>query len=143
MKSRFLDTRNCHALLPKENVGKIIQKLEVCLANINDSNTLSGMPNKSRNMIDKMVKYNQLTIDKMAGKKRCYKSNLAIAIALKYFDDSIEVKEAEMEPPIFQKAMLHIIKLYDNGSTWKIILPLCLAVVQESILLNSNFIIRY
>jgi len=124
MKSKFLDVRNCHALLPKENVGKIIHKLEACLALVNDSNTLNSSPNKSKHIIDKMVKHNQVSICKSSGRKRCYKSNIAIAIAIKYFDDSIEVKVIEEDPPIFQKAMLHIIRLYDNGSTWKIILPL-------------------
>lgn len=124
MKSRFLDAKNCHALLPKGNVGKIQQKLELCLEQVNDAVTINKEPNVFRNSIENMIEHNKKTKDKLRGRKRNYQCNLEIAIALNYFDDSIQVQAVESEPPIFQIALLHIIKSYDNGSTWKIILPL-------------------
>ena len=124
MKSRFLDTKNCHALLPKGNVGKIQQKLELCLEQVNDAATLINKPNVFRNCIENMIEHNKKTKDKLRGRNRNYQSNLEIAIGLNYYDDSIQVQVVEAEPPIFQIALLHIIKSYDNGATWKIILPL-------------------
>ena len=124
MKLKFLDAKNCHALLPKGNVAKIQQKLELCLEQINGAATLNNKPNLSRNCIDNMIEHNKKTKDKLRGRNRNYRSNLEIAIALNYYDDSIQVRVVEAEPPIHQIALLHIIKSYDNGSTWKIILPL-------------------
>jgi hypothetical protein len=125
MKSRFLDIKNCHALLPKGNVGKIVQKLELCLAGVNDAAMLNNKPNLSRHCVDNMIEHNIKTKDKQKGRwKRNYPSDLEIAVALNYYDDSIHVQAVEANPPIFQMALLHIIYESDSGSVWKIILPL-------------------
>lgn len=124
MKSRFLDTKNCHALLPKGNVGNIQQKLELSLERINNEAMINNKPNLYRYCIDKMIEHNKKTKDKVKGRDRKYQSNLEIAIALNYYDDSIGVQVREANPNIHQLALLHISRLYDNGSTWKIILPL-------------------
>lgn len=121
MKARFLDIRNCHALLPSGNLGNILKKLEICLAQLNDNSE------QFRHHIDDMVKHNQATQGKLSGRKRCLASSLEIAIALIYKEDAINVRAAEFErlPGMkIKEAQLHIIRDYKNGSVWKTILPL-------------------
>ncbi|MCP4459980.1 MAG: hypothetical protein GY816_18450 [Cytophagales bacterium] len=116
MKSRFLDTRNCHALLPKGHGMPMGQRLEECLRQINDKHE------KYRGLIDKLIEHNIKTLNKSCGSERYCDSPIEIAQGLNIGSRTINTQA--IERPQKGPAKLHIIMEYENGTTWKAIVPL-------------------
>ena len=116
MKTRFLDVRNCHALLPQRHGLSLVQHLEDCLREINDRNgPLKGA-------IDRLIKHNEKTRIRFRGSQR-------------FLDSSIEVSQAAyiaarlintqaMEGPIKGPAKFHTNIVSEDGTYWKTIIPL-------------------
>jgi len=77
MKSKYLDTRNCHALLPTGHGLQNIQRLEECLHGINNKHE------KHQGLIDKLIEHNNKTINKLCGSRRFFNSHFQIAQGLK------------------------------------------------------------
>lgn len=116
MKTRFLDPRNCHALMPSGHGLALIQRLEVCLSQINDSN------GPLRGSIDLLINRNQNTAAQSYGSDRLVASAVAVAQAADVESGWINTRA---EPSPFPgPAYLHTIQAYGSGLSWKSIIPL-------------------
>ena len=116
MKTRFLDVRNCHALLPKAQGLSLAQRLEECLRGINDAEgPLKGS-------IDRLVKHNEKTRSRSRGSKRYLESPIEIAQAAHIADRLINTRAIERTDR--GPAKLHTILVYEDGTLWKTIVPL-------------------
>jgi hypothetical protein len=116
MKARFLDKRNCHALLPMGHGLPMLQRLDNCLCEINDKQ------GKYRGLIDKLVEHNKRTFNKERCSGRLLNIHIDIAQALYVLDKGIntEVRERPYPGP----AQLHTIVQYEGGTSWKTLVPL-------------------
>jgi hypothetical protein len=116
MKTRFLDTRNCHALLPQGHGLPLAQQLEACLQGINDKQgPLHGE-------IDRLIKHNQRTQSASHGSARFIDSPVEIAQASDVSSRVINtqaVTRPDKGPP-----KLHTILAYEDSMAWKTIVPL-------------------
>lgn len=111
MKSRFLDIRNCHELLPKGNGLPLIAKLDECLEGINNKQgSLHGS-------IDLLIRQNEQTINQKVGSKRLCNSPVEIAQGLYIKERSINTQAAQRNFP--GPAQLHTLFRYENGMTHK------------------------
>jgi len=116
MKTRFLDVRNCHALLPSGHGLSLMQRLEECLRGINDQDgPLHGA-------IDALVRHNEKTRSLSPGSRRFTGSALEIAQVGILSDGMINTRAIERggQGP----AKLHTILVYEDGTTWKTIVPI-------------------
>lgn len=116
MKSRFLDTRNCHALLPSGHGLPTTQRLEECLRQINDHNE------KFDGLIDGLIEHNKKTINKSVGIRRLQPVPIDIAQGINVTEGAIHTQA--LERPEKSPLLLNIIFDYENHTSWKIILPL-------------------
>ena len=116
MKSKFLDTRNCHALLPQGHGLPLAQRLDECLRQINDKHE------ELRGSIDKLIEHNEKTRNRTRGSERYCDSGIEIA-QISYLADRV-VNTRAIEAPASGPAKLHTILVYENGTTWKTIVPL-------------------
>ena len=116
MKTRFLDTRNCHALMPKGHGLSLVQRLELCLAQINDSD------GPLRGSIDHLIKRNENTRSQSGGSNRLVASPVAVG----QFSDveSGWINTKAVTTPFPGPAYLHTIQAYGEGLAWKTIIPL-------------------
>lgn len=115
MKPKYLDVRNCKALLPKHTSIPIERQLEEYLDNTNKG--ASG----HEGIIDELIKHNEKSIGKTL---RFYKSS-------KVFDVSLVVHMARqgflcttIDRPQNEPFKLHLEFAYEDGTHWIITLPL-------------------
>lgn len=116
MKSRFLDIRNCHALLPSGHGLPTVKRLEECLRQINDKHV------KYRGLIDKLIEHNKKTANMPRGSQRYCNTPIDIAQGLDIARRTIHTQA--IERPGNGPAKLHIILESDEGTSWKAIVPL-------------------
>jgi len=116
MKSRFLDARNCHALLPSSQGLPTTQRLDECLHQINDHN------DKFSGLIDKLVEYNKKTINNSAGVSRLQPVPIDIAQGINIAERTIHTQA--LVRPEKSPLLLNIVFEYENHASWKIVLPL-------------------
>ena len=116
MKTRFLDARNCHALLPQGHGLSLAQRLEECLRGINDKD------GRLRGSIDHLIKQNEKTRSLSRGSKRLIQSPVEVAQASDVASRLINTRA--IERPDSAPAKLHTILAYEDGMTWKTIVPL-------------------
>jgi len=116
MKSRFLDARNCYALLPSGHGMSTMQRLEECLRQINDKHE------KYRGLIDKLIEHNKKTANRDCGSQRYFKTPIDVAQGLNVARRTIHTQA--IERPGNGPAKLHIILENNDGTSWKSIVPL-------------------
>jgi len=116
MKSKYLDIKNCHALLPSGHGLPVIQRLDNCLRQINDG---SG---PYHGLIGKLVAHNRNTLGKARGTQRLVKTAIDIAQALNVAQQTVQTQVAEC--PWNGPACLHTVFEHENGITWKTFVPL-------------------
>lgn len=118
MKTRFLDTRNCHALMPPAGGLALAQQLEACLGTIN------GDDGPLRGSIDQLIRRNERTQQLSAGSER-----------LKLFRSPVDVSQfADVESgwintraearPFPGPTNVHTVQKYGEHLHWKTIIPL-------------------
>lgn len=116
MKPRFLDKRNCHALLPMGHGLPILQRLDHCLIQINDK------PGKYHGLIDKLIEHNKITINKQRGSERLLNIQLDIAQGLYVAEKGIKTEVRDRPYP--GPAQVHTAIDYQDGTAWKTLVPL-------------------
>lgn len=116
MKPRFLDKRNCHALLPMGHGLPMLQRLDNCLCQINDK------PGKYLGLLDKLINHNVSTINKKPSSGRLLNIQLDIAQGLYLVEK--EIKTEVRERPFPGPALLHTVVEYEDGMVWKTLVPL-------------------
>ena len=116
MKSKFLDTRNCHALLPQEAGLPLAQRLEHCLGQINSKD------GPLRGSIDRLIEHNKNTRNRSRASRRHCNSSIEIAQLSDVGRRTINTQA--IEGPERGPAKLHTIFVYPNGIEWKTIVPL-------------------
>ena len=116
MKSKFLDSKNCHALLPSVNGMAVFQRLDECLHQINDRRS------KFSGLIDNLIEHNKKSINRQCGSDRYCDSPIEIGQAIRISDGTIHTQAIEGSEK--GPAKLHLILEYEIGTTWKLILPL-------------------
>ena len=116
MKSKFLDIRNCHQLLPKGNGLSLIARLDVCLNGLNSQHgTLYGS-------IDALIKQNEKTHNLKVGSKRLVSSPIEIAQNLIIEKRVIHTQAVTRNFP--GPALFHTHLGYENGMEHQTIIPL-------------------
>ncbi len=116
MKPKFLDKRNCHALLPIGHGLSMLQRLEECLCQINDK------PGEFHGMLDKLVEHNKTSSNKKHGSERLL--NIPMDIAQGLFLVEKEINTQARDRPYPGPAQLHTVLEYGNGTVWKTLVPL-------------------
>jgi len=116
MKSRFLDTRNCHALLPSCSGLPIAQRLDECLRQINDHNK------PFYGLVDELVEHNKKTINNSVGVRRLRPVPIDIAQGVNINERTINTQV--LVRPEKAPLLLNIILDYGYQTSWKAILPL-------------------
>lgn len=116
MKTKFLNTQNCHALLPNAGNLPIIRKLEECLQGINKQ------PGQLSGSIEALVHHNEKTLNKTIGSKRL--RLLPINIAINSDISKRDIHITAMTGPESPYAKFHLSLQFDNGILWKIVVPL-------------------
>ena len=121
MKLKFLDVKNCHALLPQISDLPLARRLDECLQNINDK------PGNLHGSIDVLIRHNERTRnrDRDRGSQRLCNSPVEIAQISNISSRIINTRAIEklIKRQRNDPAKLHII-LQENGITWKTIVPL-------------------
>lgn len=116
MKTRFLDVRNCHALLPKGTGLNFVKRLEECLSKVNSGESpLSGQ-------VDKLIHHNQKSISNSVGHDRVIASPIEVGQMSFLADGIVNVRAAERTTA--GPARLHTSLIYEDGTMWKTIIPL-------------------
>ena len=116
MKSKFLDIRNCHSLLPSGHGLPMVKRLEECLRQINDKSV------KYRGLIDALIEHNKKTASKSYGSQRYCNTPIDVAQGLETARRIINTQA--IERPGNGPAKLHIVLKNDDGTSWKSIVPL-------------------
>lgn len=116
MKTRFLDVRNCHALLPQGHGLSLVQRLEECLQGVNDAD------GPLRGSIDRLVAHNQKTLNQRRGSERFLDSPVEVGQAAILADRLINTRAivGQVKGP----AKYHTNFAYEDGTYWKTIVPL-------------------
>lgn len=107
VKSRVLDIRNCHALLPQGHVLQVINRLDECLRQI---------------IIDRLVRHNLNTENRQRGSERYHPSPVDVGLGLDVARRTIQT--LAFERPGDSLAKLHLVLDRNDGLTWKVIVPL-------------------
>jgi hypothetical protein len=116
LKTKFLDVRNCHALLPHVSNLPFIRKLEDCLAGINST------PGELSGSIDALIRQNQKTIGLKKGSKRLCFAPFDIAQNTVIRNRDIHtVAITSLDSPY---AQYHLSVQFENGILWKVVIPL-------------------
>ena len=111
MKTRFLDARNCHALMPQGHGLSLVQRLEECLGQINDSD------GPLRGSIDQLIKRNENTQGQSVGSDRLVASPVNVGQSSDVESGWINTQAATS--PFPGPAYLHTIQAYGNDLTWE------------------------
>lgn len=119
MKAQYLDIRNCRALLPKHVGIPIERQLDDYLDNTNQGG--SG----HAGLIDRLIKHNTSTIGKTS---RLYRLANPIDIGLTVEPNAgpnkVGILCSTGNRPPNEPIKLHLEFSYEDGSVWKILLPL-------------------
>jgi len=94
----------------------LAQRLDECLRQINDKH------GALRGSIDKLVEHNEKTRNRTRGSQRYCDSSIEIS-QISYFANRV-VNTRAIEGPGSGPAKLHTMLVYENGITWKTIVPL-------------------
>jgi len=116
MKSKYLDIRNCHALLPSGYKLPTVQRLEECLDQINSQGK------GDQGLIDSLIEHNKKTSQMKSSTRRLVNVPLDIAQGVNAIERSIHTQamvRPEPSPLLFNMAFEH-----EMDMTWKVILPL-------------------
>lgn len=116
MKLRFLDKRNCHTLLPATHGLPVLQRLDECLRSINDEQ------GPHHGLVEKLIRHNEQTLEKERGERRLLGIPLDIAQGLNIAERAVHTQSRER--PLPGPAWLHTIIDYEDGNSWKTIVPL-------------------
>lgn len=116
MKTRFLDARNCHNLLPQGHGLPLAQRLEECLIQINDSEgPLKGS-------IYQLIRQNKKTQNAHQGSARYLNSLVEIGQASDVATRLVNTRA--IAKPQGGPAKLHTILAYEDRMAWKTVVPL-------------------
>ncbi|MEP6645795.1 MAG: hypothetical protein ABJC12_01800 [Saprospiraceae bacterium] len=113
MKFKFLNARNCHALLPPSNGLPLLHQLDNCLKGINE---------KSGGLIEALIKQNEKTIGRSPGSIRLINSPFEIAQNGNIPSGTVHTQAIQRNWP--RPALFHSVQFYENQITWKAIVPL-------------------
>ncbi|HEB58004.1 MAG TPA: hypothetical protein ENJ01_02165 [Gammaproteobacteria bacterium] len=116
MKTKFLDKRNCHALLPPGHGLPMLQRLEECLYQINDR------PGEFSDLFDKLIEHNKETLNKKHGSERLL--NVPLDIAQGLFLVQKEINTQARDRPYAGPVQLHTVLEYGDGTVWKTVIPI-------------------
>ncbi|MBN1472576.1 MAG: hypothetical protein JW925_12410 [Syntrophaceae bacterium] len=116
MKTRFVDVRNYHKLLPLNTGLSLASQLDKCLQGINDK------LGKSKGAIEKLLVRNERTINQSIGSKRLCASPITVA-QIPISGTNLFNTSAIEGPPLIP-AILHTTIVYENGIRWKTSVPL-------------------
>ena len=116
MKARFVDSRNCHALLPTISKLPLVKRLENCLCDINDKGP------KYRGLFNKLLQLNSQSINSPSSSQRLLETPLDI-VQIAYVTDRL-INTVGSEFPDPSPARLHIGLSLNNDLSWKVIVPL-------------------
>jgi hypothetical protein len=117
MKYRFVDAHNCDCLLPPRREISIARILDQYLGR--EVNDVAGEMN---GCVDRLIQHNQRTAGKQRGPLRLCNSPIEIVMV---FD--IAKKDAKVsgyQRPTKDKARFHTVFKFENGVTWKTVIPL-------------------
>lgn len=119
MKLRFIDARNYHALLPPVHGLPSARALDEYLGReINDKK------GDYQGSIDELIRQNQKTINKTRSNRRLVESPIEIAVFYYATSRFVDLKSVVRPAPLTGWAKLHTILEFENGITWKTIVPL-------------------
>jgi len=113
MKFKFLNARNCHALLPPSNGLPVLHQLDNCLKGLND---------KSNGLIDALIKQNEKTNKHTPGSRRLINSPFEIAQNGNIPSGTVHTQAILRNWR--RPALFHTVQFYENKITWKAIVPL-------------------
>jgi len=116
LKTKYLDLKNCHALLPDFPRIPFLKHLEGYLTQINETE----LPSKST--IDLLIRQNRNTLGAIHGSRRLCRSQIEVAQSATLAAEDIET-QAKLRSPI-APAYLHRIVEYPDGIRWKTMIPL-------------------
>jgi hypothetical protein len=116
MKSRFLDIRNCHELLPKAHGLPMMASLDEYLERINNKE------GSQYGSIDSLIRQNEKTLNQKIGSKRFCNSPIDIAQGLSIEKGGVITRAKLRNYP--GPAQLHTLFRYENGMTHKTLIPL-------------------
>ena len=116
MKTRFLDARNCHKLLPQGHGLPLAQHLEGFLHEVNDTEC------PTKGSIDRLIEHNKKTQATTRGSARYLNSLLEVSQIA-----DAEGGRIDAQAGVRQKsgpAKYHTTLIYKDHMAWKIIIPL-------------------
>lgn len=116
MKARFIDIRNCHALLPTISKLPLVQRLEHCLCHINDRD-----PNY-KGIFDKFLMHNSRSLNLFPTARRLVQMPLDIVQIAYVSERSINTVGSTFPDP--SPSRLHIGLRLNNDLSWKVIVPI-------------------
>ncbi len=116
MKAKYLDTKNCHSLLPSGHGVSVLSKLEACLKDIDTRNS------KSRGSIGRLIEQNARTNQLKDGLSRLVGSPIDIAIIVYPADKAFNIQA--IESPISGPSKLHYVLEMQDSISWKAVVPL-------------------
>jgi hypothetical protein len=116
MKLKYLDDRNCKALLPNQRGVPILRHLDDYLHLVNTKD------DRNKGIIEKLIKHNERTIGAGWGSKRYYKYDIDIRLVINMPNQGIGCQTADQMK--VEPIKLHLKFIYENGAPWQIILPL-------------------
>jgi hypothetical protein len=116
MGTQFLDLQNCRALLPQAHGLSLVERLEACLQGINDKD------GPTHGSVRRLIRHNKKTQGQQIGSMRYLDSPIEIAQIAHVGSGWINLRAVTR--PDRGPAKLHVILVYENGMTWKTIVPL-------------------
>jgi hypothetical protein len=118
MKTKYLDTKNCKALLPKHVGIPVERQLDDYLVNINSGG--SGHPG----LVEKLIQHNEKTIGQSI---RLYEMDNApdLCFIVRLSNEiKVGIESWTLDQPLNKIVKFHLGFDYASGVHWKIILPL-------------------
>jgi len=117
VKLKYLEAKNCHALLPPGHGLPLARHLEECLHQINNKQ------GKLNGVIDVLIRRNEKTRNMTHGSERLCNSPLDIAQGSNVEKRTV-INTRAIERIWPGPARLHMVMEYNNGIVWKTIVPL-------------------
>lgn len=117
MRLKYLDKENCHALLPGVDGLRIDRLLDEYLhRQVNHSQ--GDLPES----VDALITHNRSTTNQSRGSERLCDSPIEVALIYNVEKQEIDIKG--LKNPVRGPAYFHSILQFEDGITWKIIIPL-------------------
>jgi hypothetical protein len=117
MKLRFLDERNCRALLPTIPGQPVVQLLDDYLQQeVNDK------PGNLHGSVEALIRRNKSTVNLSHGYRRLCSANFEVA--QRYHAPKREVQIRSVETMSEEPVLLYTVMIYRNGLTWRTVIPL-------------------